>query len=198
MLFLQLMKASSNNITTLENMTHSYPSALLLEASGGVSSSRSAANGNGTWKPDHLLTRQERSRLRREARDINVYDLGWRRNLQSVFGRQSMWAWMWPISRTSPSWDREGGHFFEVDEIKLDRLRHLTRELRHGTEGESPSTTSYDPASATSHAWDEARHMTPEETTNRPGYDHIDADESDGDEDAFGERRRVGEAWFEA
>jgi hypothetical protein len=30
------------------------------------------------------MTRPERTRLRNEAREINVYDVGWRRNLRSV------------------------------------------------------------------------------------------------------------------
>jgi hypothetical protein len=37
------------------------------------------------WKPDHLLTRDERNQLRWEAREINIYDLGWRVNLRHIF-----------------------------------------------------------------------------------------------------------------
>ena len=86
-------QVSSNNMTTLENLTHSYPSALLPDSPGTMTR---------TWKPDHLLTRSERYRLRVEASEINVYDLGWRRNLRNLLlGRDGdLWQAFWPLAST--------------------------------------------------------------------------------------------------
>lgn len=77
-------------MTTLENITHSYPSALLPDNPDTPQS----------WKPDHLLTRLERYRLRREASEINVYNLGWRRNLRGLLIGQEgkLWRAFWPMA----------------------------------------------------------------------------------------------------
>nr|XP_031858175.1 uncharacterized protein CI109_006417 [Kwoniella shandongensis]KAA5525247.1 hypothetical protein CI109_006417 [Kwoniella shandongensis] len=127
-----------NNQTTLENITHSYPSVLL-------DIPPSPTNGHDTlqWKPDHMLTRWERQRLRHEARDINVYDLGWRRNLKTIFvanadsderlGMRRFLRAVWPLEgRKSDRLDRPAGHFFEYDATKLEKLKILTIELRYG------------------------------------------------------------------
>ncbi|KAK8846875.1 hypothetical protein IAR55_005965 [Kwoniella newhampshirensis] len=119
-----------NNQTTLENITHSYPSVLL----------DIVPDDSHQWKPDHLLTRREKQKLRYEAREINVYDMGWRKNLsvlflgQSAASKQGWWGKiaraMWPVNRKDDQ--GFGGHYFEYDEEKLERLKLLTMELRHG------------------------------------------------------------------
>ncbi|WVR04496.1 hypothetical protein IAU60_001500 [Kwoniella sp. DSM 27419] len=115
---------ASHNQTTLENITHAYPAALLDVKPTGAQ-----------WKADHLLTRSERMRLREEAREINVYDLGWRSNLSALLldGREvSGLGWMralWPAGRSSVA-DARAGHFFPYDPEKFDQLRQLTLELR--------------------------------------------------------------------
>lgn len=105
-----------NNRTTLEEMHRSVPTALLdpptralLETLGDRGSRNRTP---GAWRPDHILTRPERNRLREGARGINVYDIGWRRNLRSVLvGEDALppTTWrgsldevlgaMWPLSR---------------------------------------------------------------------------------------------------
>ncbi len=80
-------------MTTLENLTHSYPSALLPD---------SPEPSERKWKPEHMLTRMERYRLRHEASEINVYDLGWRRNLRGLLvGKKgSLLRAFWPLATT--------------------------------------------------------------------------------------------------
>ncbi|ORX34461.1 DHHC palmitoyltransferase-domain-containing protein [Kockovaella imperatae] len=114
-----------NNISTIENLTHAFPSVLLADLSppgGGDTSAR--------WTPDHLLTREERVRLRREARHINVYDLGWKKNLAQIFGKGTLLSSLWPLSRPAANYETDAGHFYPVDEEKLEGLKRLTRELR--------------------------------------------------------------------
>lgn len=84
------------NLTTLENLSYTGPSVMLdkVKSSGGRQAGRVS-----TWKPDHLLSRDERNRLRREARRINVYDLGWRKNIKAVFGDRSTILAFWPMFR---------------------------------------------------------------------------------------------------
>nr|XP_019047369.1 hypothetical protein I302_03982 [Kwoniella bestiolae CBS 10118]OCF26299.1 hypothetical protein I302_03982 [Kwoniella bestiolae CBS 10118] len=116
-----------NNQTTLENITHSYPSALLDEIPRGAQ-----------WKADHLLTRSERNRLKWEAREINVYDLGWRKNVKNMFFGEdghitvmSAIMALWPTGRPS-RYDRRSGHFFAYNSDNFEKLRDLTLELRYG------------------------------------------------------------------
>ncbi|OCF37477.1 hypothetical protein I316_00601 [Kwoniella heveanensis BCC8398] len=119
---------ATHNQTTLENITHSHPSALLDAPPKGK-----------TWKADHLLTRSERFRLREEAREINVYDLGWKRNLKDLLiggegtkvGKLGWVKAFFPIGRPMRS-DGRAGHYFAYDAAKLDRLKELTAELRYG------------------------------------------------------------------
>lgn len=130
----------SSNKTTLEDITHAFPSALIDTAQ------------SATWRGDHLLSRAERIKLRSEATALNVYDLGWKRNLGSIFLPDrpltvfTFFSCFWPIGRSQercvntphPLWavcllDRQnisGGHHFEHDPTKLERLRELTVELR--------------------------------------------------------------------
>ncbi|KAK6903917.1 hypothetical protein I203_107428 [Kwoniella mangroviensis CBS 8507] len=130
-----------NNQTTLENITHSYPSALLDGIPKGAQ-----------WKADHLLTRSERNRLRWEAREINVYDLGWRKNLKILFLGEERDITMlgviqalWPTGRPS-RYDRRSGHFFAYNPHKFEKLRDLTMELRYGIvpEGQNKERSSMD------------------------------------------------------
>ena len=112
----------------------------------------------GAWRPDHILTRPERTRLRREAREINVYDLGWARNVRQVMvGDATLpaaswgdWARdvahaAWPL--TPPRMQKYArGHVFAHDRDALRDLKALTREVRLGlgeaeAEGRDSDTT---------------------------------------------------------
>lgn len=87
----------SNNKTTLEDITHTYPSALIEDR-------RRIVQAPSEWRGDHLLTRPERARLREEASALNVYDLGRRRNILEVLlgssrrGSRSYLASLCPLS----------------------------------------------------------------------------------------------------
>lgn len=70
-----LINGYSSNKTTLEDITHTFPTALI----------GSEATQFVQWRGDHLLGRDERVGLRNEASALNVYDMGWRRNLKSIF-----------------------------------------------------------------------------------------------------------------
>jgi hypothetical protein len=89
---------SSNNKTTLEEMTHSYPTALIEDQ--GPPAQRTQ------WRGDELLTRPERVRLRNEASGLNVYDLGWRENIKAVLlppgkiGPLKYILCLWPLAST--------------------------------------------------------------------------------------------------
>ncbi|WVQ84850.1 hypothetical protein IAT38_007007 [Cryptococcus sp. DSM 104549] len=142
---------AAHNMTTLENITHAYPTALFDELptshaappSTSPTGSYSAASRPSPprWKSDHLLTRRERQRLRWEAREINVYDLGWRRNLFDLFfrGESRVTAWgvvraVWPLAGRVDRLDKRPGHFFAHDEKAYAKLKDLTMELRYGVE----------------------------------------------------------------
>lgn len=92
-----MMLKGSNNLTTLENITHTFPAALIAQADRKDRSSSARE-----WKPEHLLTRKERVKLREEAREINVFDLGWRHNVHDILiGERAGWwtiavPWMRP------------------------------------------------------------------------------------------------------
>ncbi|EIW68828.1 hypothetical protein TREMEDRAFT_63293 [Tremella mesenterica DSM 1558] len=137
----------SRNKTTLEDITHSFPTALLPALSFPPHSNhldqfqnRVTTNMSGyqvpKWRSEHIMTQSERRRLRREAGKINVYDLGWRENIKSVFFRSdkkvTWWAVaraIWPFARVQP---KDGGHSFAYDPLKLTRLRRLTAEIHLG------------------------------------------------------------------
>ncbi|EJT50853.1 vacuole protein [Trichosporon asahii var. asahii CBS 2479] len=103
----------------------------------------------GAWRPDHILTRPERTRLRREAREINVYDLGWARNVRQVMvgdatlPAASWGEWArdvaraaWPL--TPPRMQKYArGHVFAHDRDALRDLKALTREVRLGLGAEA-------------------------------------------------------------
>lgn len=103
----------SSNKTTLEDVTHAFPSALIgQEGSQPIQ-----------WKGDHLLSRAERVRLRDEASSLNVYDLGWRRNLKSIFcpdrsmSVKLLPACLWPAAT---AWSRYVMGCGETSEEKTD------------------------------------------------------------------------------
>ncbi|KLT45715.1 zf-DHHC-domain-containing protein, partial [Cutaneotrichosporon oleaginosum] len=137
-----------NNRTTLEDMNRLPPAALLdpdtrarLEALGERGSRHRTP---GAWRPDHILTRNERNKLRDEARSINVYNVGWRKNVRSVMvgdGVRAATSWRELADNivrganplAPPRRKRHGpGHFFPHDSATLERLRALTREMRVG------------------------------------------------------------------
>lgn len=149
-----------NNLTTLEHMTHTYPHWLMAELDGSAPHSstnladpRSASFSSAN---DHLLSRSDRHRLRRQARDVNVWDLGWRRNLRILFVGptgsfqdqpgpvrvMNILRGLWPLSKVekrfvlSASATVASGHEFVYDDVKLDRLRWITNELRLGVRKE--------------------------------------------------------------
>lgn len=68
------------NMTTLESITHSYPTSLLSSLPSNHNTSLSSAPATA---PN--LSYKQRQSLSRRAQEINVYDLGWRRNLKQVF-----------------------------------------------------------------------------------------------------------------
>ncbi|KAK4684173.1 hypothetical protein P7C73_g6030, partial [Tremellales sp. Uapishka_1] len=167
-----------NNQTTLESLSHTPPAALV-----------SAASSKG-WKPDHLLTRGERNRLRDEAHEINVYDLGWRKNLREVFGdgaeRQMSWVGvvkaLWP-SNSGINRRANEGHWFPYDEEAFEMLKVLTMELRLGS------------ADADHGSVNESSEEEYGEESVVEG-DEEDADDWEEKEDAGPTVR--GEGWFEA
>ncbi len=118
----------------------------------------------GAWRPDHILTRNERTKLRDEARSINVYDVGWRTNLRSVMvgdGAPAATSWRQlahnilaganPLA--PPRRKRYGsGHFFPHEPATLERLRQLTREMRVGL-GEGEEEVEPEPEVYTGGEW---------------------------------------------
>ncbi|KAL7419401.1 palmitoyltransferase for Vac8p [Cryptotrichosporon argae] len=133
---------AASNKTTLEDMSHTYPTALLdvsTPTPGASTPSRSPA-----WTPASHLSRRKRTRFRAAARAINVYDLGAARNLLLVLvgdgggGLESeagsaVWTWRkmlraaWPLANVTTM---ERGNGFEYDRGALHELRRLTRQLR--------------------------------------------------------------------
>ena len=87
---------NSNNKTTLEDITHTYPSALIEDRPHNL-------ERQPGWRGNHLLNRPERVRLREEASALNVYDLGWRRNIRELLirsgqrGVTSYLSCFWPL-----------------------------------------------------------------------------------------------------
>nr|ODN93332.1 hypothetical protein L203_00603 [Cryptococcus depauperatus CBS 7841] len=132
---------ASHNMTTLENITHSYPTALLdIPLSPSEEGVILSPFGQKTeWKPDHKLTRRERLHLRYEAQEINVYDLGVCRNLRELFFGEdivnilNVGKALWPGCRPrSQIYDKQAGHFHSYDPSSLAKLKELTLELRYG------------------------------------------------------------------
>lgn len=74
------MLSLRENMTTLESITHSYPTSLL--------SSLPPSHDTSPFSPSPSASKlpyKQRQSLARKAQAINVYDLGWRRNLKQVF-----------------------------------------------------------------------------------------------------------------
>ena len=86
--------------------------------------------------------------------------------------------------------DAEAGHSFEYDEMALERLRGLTRELRLGIKRKDESESEDE---------DENGRVGMKWNGKEVGeVDHEDEDDGEmGDEQEDGDRR-VGVAWFEA
>lgn len=135
---------SRTNRTTLENMDPSIPSARLsgthlrdLDRPYPQRSSleqRHSQRERTRWRPDHVLSRDERRKARREASEMNVYDLGWKENFKQVFdpdGQDPYWRWLWPGGRAG-SRDPFAGHTFPHSSKALAELRETTARLRLG------------------------------------------------------------------
>ncbi|CED84005.1 Predicted DHHC-type Zn-finger protein [Phaffia rhodozyma] len=119
------------NQTTLESMeiSRTPPAVVLPDSPTQTSHLR--------WRPNHLLTRAERRPVS-SSEVINPWDLGWRRNLQSLSPRSGSGSikglgWIfWVVRYLLPSEVGHDGIIFEVDRSKLDRLMDRTREIRLG------------------------------------------------------------------
>ncbi|WRT64957.1 uncharacterized protein IL334_001898 [Kwoniella shivajii] len=169
---------ATHNQTTLENITHAYPSALLDQIPK-----------DAQWKADHLLTRSERNRLRWEAREINVYDLGWKTNLKNLFFGEDqpitligVIGALWPTGWRDKH-DRRSGHFFAHDQGKFETLREFTMELRFGIK---PNHEKADDS--------EFEHGSEDEHDEEYETDRME-EKDDGDE--AGGNRRGEVKWFE-
>jgi hypothetical protein len=101
------------NITTLEHMRPAYPNAKLetldmikptdAESRPGPPRRPSLeVRRDAGWRPDHMLSRDERRRAKRISESINPFDLGWMRNFSQIFDPDDEglgWRWMWPASK---------------------------------------------------------------------------------------------------
>ncbi|OXC85204.1 vacuolar protein [Cryptococcus neoformans] len=147
---------ASENMTTLESITHSYPTSLLSPLPPSHDTSPSSPFPSASKLPY-----KQRQSLSRKAQAINVYDLGWRRNLKQVFfashsnhrargpdhpgdGRRCedankrmtigmILGAMWP---TNIGYDQShplAGHVFPYDPCALEQLKTLTEKLRSST-----------------------------------------------------------------
>lgn len=83
-----------------------------------------------------MLSRDERIRLRDEASKLNVYDLGWRRNLKSIFcpdqpmSVKAMLACFWPPHRPENRYVTLGRcEKFETDQIGMRRLGDIPSNM---------------------------------------------------------------------
>jgi hypothetical protein len=116
----------SRNLTTLEHMRPAFPNIRLPEGEEQVLNyqevpvqharrpsldvpryrdhdRRHGSSAESRWKPDHMLSRDERRRAKRIAESVNPYDLGWKRNFLQVFdpdGEGVSLRWLWPRGRT--------------------------------------------------------------------------------------------------
>lgn len=90
--------------TTIESMERPptvLPSSSALAGSSSQESTNAGNSNNAVplnFRPDHALSRRERWDLERVTKRLNVYDLGARHNLASVFGGwDKRWEWFVPI-----------------------------------------------------------------------------------------------------
>lgn len=163
------------NQTTLETLSHaSSPPSLALPPSV----SHAAAPTALRWRPDHLLTPSERRRARAEEK-INVWDVGYRRNLRALApagsGRAGGWRGVGGFLK--PGRVGGEGRVWAVDEEKVERLRERTRRVRLGEgEGEEGDWGVRSLASS-----------SVEESTDDDGDD--DGDEEDEERGLVGRRR---------
>ncbi|KDE07225.1 hypothetical protein MVLG_02448 [Microbotryum lychnidis-dioicae p1A1 Lamole] len=75
---------------------------------------------------NHAMSREDRKRLEQAQGRLNIYDLGWKRNLKQVMG-ESWKEWFVPFG-----WPAGDGHSFPVDQEQLDQLRNITLLIRSG------------------------------------------------------------------
>ena len=106
-------------------MSSSYPSIL----------QNSTAAPQGDTRPIPL-SRSERNSIRREARDINIYDLGVNSNLRAIFGNHSILLAFIPFVRAHRKSNLEAGHYFDIDEAKYEKLKELVSRLRADEAGD--------------------------------------------------------------
>ncbi|KAM0789703.1 hypothetical protein ACM66B_006563 [Microbotryomycetes sp. NB124-2] len=111
-----------SNRTTIESM----------EGGAKVTPSRSTSRTHDGpsvhFRPDHDLTRQERWQLEKANSKLNIYDLGWKRNLSEIFGGwDERWSWLLPVG-----WPPGDGTTFPINRDKLEKLRQITADIRLG------------------------------------------------------------------
>ncbi|KAL0243393.1 hypothetical protein I308_105357 [Cryptococcus tetragattii IND107] len=142
------------NMTTLESITHSYSVSFL--PSLPLHPDRPSHSHSPSRQK---LSYKERQFLSQKAQGINVYDLGWRRNLkEAFFGNDSHrhhgsdlddGGWdedndkrvtigmalgaMWPSKMGYDKSDPIAGHVFPYDPRALEQLKMLSEKLRSGT-----------------------------------------------------------------
>lgn len=81
-----------------------------------------------------MLSRDVRRQARREGGQLNLWDVGRRRNLVQIFdpdGDEPWYRWFWPGGRAGGS-DMFAGHVFEHSAGTLAELREMTIDLRYG------------------------------------------------------------------
>ncbi|KIR97642.1 vacuolar protein [Cryptococcus deuterogattii 2001/935-1] len=145
---------AAGNMTTLESITHSYPTSLLFSLP-----LRPAPPSHSHSPSRQKLSYKERQSLSQKAQGINVYGLGWRRNLKEVFfgnddnrhrgSDLGHGGWdedndkrvtigmilgaMWPSKIGYDKSDPLAGHVFPYDPCALEQLKMLSEKLRSST-----------------------------------------------------------------
>ncbi|KAK0527722.1 palmitoyltransferase for Vac8p [Tilletia horrida] len=94
--------------------------------------------GATRWREDEELSRQERKALKK-ANQLNVYDIGWRRNWRVMMGQQ-WWEWFLPWGE--PDTD---GFAYDVNQRALQELDRITFRIRTGQD--PPSASAQDDSS---------------------------------------------------
>ncbi|GAA5863523.1 hypothetical protein JCM8547_007274 [Rhodosporidiobolus lusitaniae] len=145
---------ASKNRSTIEAMENPASISIVAFSSHPPSSSshssqpRSAASASLSHLHPRLrsgeLTYKQRRRLSAAARQLNVYDLGWKGNLRQVFGSdrerdgkgERWWEWVMPWG-----WPPGDGQTFPINEKNLRELRRVTEAVYAEAAGEVTSTT---------------------------------------------------------